>query len=675
MQRSLESILADFGDSQRDPVALLAELVERLRPRRADDGDGAAQGLRGLIHLLRQQPALRESLAAALSGLLGRTRHVSLYTTIGIFPPTGFFSETARRINCSLLPEVIDPAQLKDVLGLVFHREADERWVWAVDDALWVELLQILFPPETPTEALPGPLVQVVDALAVLSYQVSSIGLDPELLRVLPELEDHQSPFLAQNVEMVAYLDRYAHARGSVDGKDGLEEDDRHLRVLLHQCQEVMLRIRRRASQRGTSLSLTFKMERLGQSLRRIDRLLCLLEKADGAAGREALLAEVVPLFKRLVRGECRKNNLRYYFRRNIELLSLRVTENASHAGEHYITESRREYFELVWSAMGAGVIIAAMAGFKLVITRQGLAPLNEALAVCLNYGLGFVLIHLLHFTVATKQPAMTANAIAASIDEASGGKSRDLQRLVDLIARTTRSQLGAIFGNVVMAVPVAILIVMAVDSLGHGHYLDAAKSEGLLDAVHPAGGSLIYAGIAGVCLFLSGLVSGYFDNLAAYDRIPERLLQLRWARRLLGPARLGRVAAYVGDNLGALAGNLLFGFMLGGVTALGMLFGLPLDIRHIAFSSAHTGYAVASLDFAVSWQTVAVAAVGVALIGLTNLVVSFALALMVALRARQVSFAQGRTLVRLVLRALLTHPGAFLWPPSEVVAEERVGS
>src|SRR5574337_788893 len=143
--------------------------------------------------------------------------------------------------------------------------------------------------------------------------------------------------------------------------------------------------------------------------------------------------------------------------------------------------------------------------------------------------------------------------------------------------------------------------------------------------------------------------------NLAAYDRIPERLLQLPWARRLLGPARLARIADYVGNNLGALAGNFLFGVMLGGVTALGVLFGLPLDIRHIAFSSAHTAYAIASLDFAVGWRTVAVAALGVGLIGVVNLTVSFALALWVALRARQVSFAQGRALIGMVLKALLT--------------------
>ena len=33
-----------------------------------------------------------------------------------------------------------------------------------------------------------------------------------------------------------------------------------------------------------------------------------------------------------------------------------------------------------------------------------------------MNYALGFMLIHVLHFTVATKQPMMTAAALAATV-------------------------------------------------------------------------------------------------------------------------------------------------------------------------------------------------------------------------------------------------------------------
>ncbi len=233
-------------------------------------------------------------------------------------------------------------------------------------------------------------------------------------------------------------------------------------------------------------------------------------------------------------------------------------------------------------------------------------------LAFCLNYGLGFVLIHVLGGTVATKQPAMTANAIAASIGEARG-HTRDLEALADLIARTVRSQLAAILGNIGVAIPVAILIGLAIQSATGAHFVTPEKAHDLLGEVDPRSGALFFSAVAGVCLFLSGLIAGYYDNLSAYNRIPERLLQLRWPRRLLGEARMLRVASYVENNLGALAGNFFFGFLLGGATALGVLFGLPLDIRHIAFSSAYVGYAATALDFSLPWQAATLALGGAA--------------------------------------------------------------
>jgi site-specific recombinase len=391
-----------------------------------------------------------------------------------------------------------------------------------------------------------------------------------------------------------------------------------------------------------------------------------LLDLLNGLRARRVLLdvgPGLVCLFKELVRAECRKNKLSDYLGKNVELLSLRMTESASKTGERYITTTRSEYFRMFGSAAVGGLIIALMSALKIVIGKQGFAPLNEALAICLNYGLGFVLIHVLGGTVATKQPAMTANAIAASIGEASG-KTRDLQALADLIARTVRSQIAAILGNIGVAIPVAIVIGLAIQNATGSHFVPPYKAHDLLNDIDPRGGAPFFAAVAGVCLFLSGLIAGYYDNLSAYNRIPDRLLQLRWPRRLLGEAGMRRVAVYVENNLGALAGNFFFGFLLGGATALGVLFGLPLDIRHIAFSSAYFGYANAALDFGLPWQAASLAFGGVLLIGLVNLTVSFSLTLTMAMRARRISFAQGRTLFGILGRRLLTRPYDFLLPP-----------
>jgi site-specific recombinase len=347
------------------------------------------------------------------------------------------------------------------------------------------------------------------------------------------------------------------------------------------------------------------------------------------------------------------------------------VTEYAGKAGEHYITETRKEYWGMARAAMGAGALIAVIALLTLILLRFNLAPLNEMLAYGLNYGLGFAIIYMLGFTIATKQPAMTANALAASIGEARG-KARDLENLISLIARTTRSQLVAILGNVSMAIPVAILVSLLQLPLTDQHAISIAEADTLLAAHHPfLSGSLFFAAVAGVCLFLSGLIAGYFDNLATYNRIPQRIKQLAWANRTFGAKRVARFADYVEAHLGAIASNFLFGVMLATAWGMGMMFGLPLDIRHVAFSSAYLGYALATYDFAPPWITFAWAVAGVVGIGLINLCVSFTLALFVALRARGVTFSQGNQLMHGLLRRFFLHPGDFFLPPKK--SDEQV--
>ena len=85
-------------------------------------------------------------------------------------------------------------------------------------------------------------------------------------------------------------------------------------------------------------------------------------------------------------------------------------------------------------------------------------------------------------------------------------------------------------------------------------------------------------------------------------------------------------------ENYGSLIGNFCFGMLLGLTGLVGYLTHLPLDIRHVAFSSANLGYSAVSGQFAYSFFLQCIAFV--LLIGLVNLMVSFSLTLWVALRS-----------------------------------------
>jgi site-specific recombinase len=281
-----------------------------------------------------------------------------------------------------------------------------------------------------------------------------------------------------------------------------------------------------------------------------------------------------------------------------------------------------------------------------------------------LNYSLGFVLIHLLNFTLATKQPAMTAATIAGSID-ASGGKSRDLHRLADLVAATIRSQFAAIAGNVAVAIPTAAAIALVCQWITGHHAFDLEKAQHTLHGLSPTASlAILYAAITGGLLFFAGLISGYFDNKAVYDRIPQRIAHLRWLRRLIGPQRTDRFAGYIGRNLGGLAGNILLGIMLAAVTPIGIMLGLQLEVRHVTLSAANFAFALAALDFHIGVLPFIDALAGIALIGVTNLSVSFALALWIALKARGTDFSDSRRLAAILIQRMHTAPASFILPP-----------
>jgi len=318
-------------------------------------------------------------------------------------------------------------------------------------------------------------------------------------------------------------------------------------------------------------------------------------------------------------------------------------------------------------SASGAGFIVGFMAMFKIMLGYLRTAPLVEAFLFSMNYSLGFILIHVLHFTVATKQPAMTAQRIAASLHSADNGRGLDVDSMAELVNKVFRTQIVAVLGNVVLAFPVAWAIAVGYQAINGNHMVSAVKAHHLLHDIDPIHGpTLFYAAIAGVWLFVAGLISGYYDNKALYTRMGQRVRQLRRLRRLLGEERLGRLANYIEDNLGGLAGNFFFGFMLGMTGFVGFLLGLPLDIRHVTFSTANFATALVALDYTLSPQAIGNAIAGVALIGAVNLIVSFSLALWVALRARKIQFKRGILLVRAMGRRLLASPIDFFLGPKE---------
>ncbi|WP_041717981.1 site-specific recombinase [Alkalilimnicola ehrlichii MLHE-1] len=658
LQQALESKGAD------NLVAALRPIINWLRPADPAQPLTAEQRVSTLAETLTRREDLRTPLQALLRASLSQATHLPLHTEIGLFSRRGFIGEFGQRFYERLNPRPRDPGNLRDLLDQLFDRPDDPEWVTAVPDAAWLTLFDALGPSAGATDpACERAREQALYAVEMLSLWVAAEELEPELLRLDPGLAERDSPFVAQEREVAGYIRAYNQW---LEEADAPCPDDGHARALLEQCREQLDHFHRRAVTLGSTIGLTHLLARLEQTLERIVTLLDILSPASGAQRRQV----AVRLFKSLVRENARQTSLRALWQDNTHLVARSITEQASKTGEHYITEDRRDYLGMLRAGAGAGLIIGFMALIKIRLVEMGLSPGWETVWVSLNYGLGFVLIHILHFTVATKQPAMTAARLAAVIETGDQGAA-DRRKLAQLLLQVGRSQFAAVVGNVSVALPIALLVGWLSISAFNTPALSPGQADYLMEGLRPLMGlALLHAAIAGVWLFVAGLIAGFFDNRAAYLDLARRLRGNPHLARVLPDGPRARIADYLDQHYGALAGNFLFGVLLGTTGYAGYLIGLPLDIQHVAFGSANLGYAATVLD---PGPALFLLYLGfVLLIGAVNLWVSFGLALHVALRARGVRLGNLRALARAYGQALREAPRTFLFPPGDAPDHPR---
>ncbi len=163
----------------------------------------------------------------------------------------------------------------------------------------------------------------------------------------------------------------------------------------------------------GVSTDLVYQLERARLSLERMSALVA-FRAPDGRQPRA-----VAQFVAALIRANAAQTSVRALISENSFLLARRIVESARKTGEHYITRDFGEYRAMLASAAIGGALTGVTVTVKLVTTGHGLPPFVEGLVASVNYALSFVLIHLLHGTLATKQPAMTAATMADHLNNA----------------------------------------------------------------------------------------------------------------------------------------------------------------------------------------------------------------------------------------------------------------
>ena len=492
---------------------------------------------------------------------------------------------------------------------------------------------------------------QIDEALVYLCTVIIAEGISPAFRqRLEPKVPLQAMPFMVLRRELERYL------RGAPEDEGAL----RSLRMLIAVCQAQTDRIYAHLDEHGVSVSLVYRIERMRAQLLRMSYLIDLriAGTVRTAGGRvQLLLAD-------LIDAHHNRSSVRGLVRRSFALLARKMVERNGAHGEHYIARDRAAYRAMLKAAYRGGIVTA---GTVLVKTLTGAAATPyffQGLFASLNYATSFLLIGAIGGVLATKQPAVTAPALAARMGELDTVEG--LGKLMEEIAMLLRSQAAAVFGNVAAVIPTMAAISLLFIWLHGAAPMDPAKAQAVMASLSPIGVTPLFAALTGVLLWLASLVAGFADNWFALRKLREALAHQRQLVRVLGPVRAERLARWLERHISTISGNVSLGLLLGMSPVLADFFGVPLEVRHVTLAAGSLTAAVAGLG----WQALAtppfwLATAGVALTALLNVGVAFSLAMTLALRAREVPRRTRRLVFRMTLRRLMLSPLGFLLPLS----------
>ena len=614
----------------------------------------AAVRIRFVLHLCDRQPEWGAAVGSTLAQLAAEIPATELFCEVGFFSGHGLFGQVGSILIDRYLPVKGGSRDLDQLVTSLFPGEQDAAWVETLDSAQIAQILSVI-------EGQRGAAVwssmrrSFADAMLIIASQVTGAGMDREMRRRVPMGDIATSAFF-RLFTAVQRLHPRLEGSAWVDAGDRRELDA--LKDAIADGLAIMEQAFTYLEAHGVSVDLVFRFERTELLLERLAQMTRFLIAA--ADGRSALA--LGPLIGELVRANQDAHRLARLFSGKIRLLSRRIVEHTGDSGEHYIVQDRAGYFQMLWSAGGGGVLTVGTTILKATIARFPMPPVLGLLANASNYAGSFLAMNFCHFTLATKQPSMTASTLARKLSEFAYGTHS--QEVVETIRDAFRSQFAAAIGNVGAAIPSAMLLTWLYQKESGQQIFTNAYAHKTLVSLDPLTTLTVpFAILTGFLLWTASLLSGAVENWVALHQMAPRLENSPYLRFWLGPERTKKSVRFLSKHLSGVAGSVILGSLLALTPFIGALTGLPLDVRHVTLSSSALTIAVMTMGPLAEPTAIGRAVVGVALTGAMNFGVSFFLALVVASRAQNVRRGLLLMVGRRVVRTFFRAPLRFFWP------------
>lgn len=653
MRADLSALLNDIDPTADLPHRhlWLIAMVDWLR----GDGDNP-QAAVSRVQLLLDAAQVRPELTAQIQEwwrvLAETVDGTMVWADFGFSPRTAFISEAFERLRSKMLPGTPETNDAAELFSLVLSHPSDAAWVSALDAKTLKRLGDLLSAP-SPRTAVTLWQDELLQAITYCASQIRSTGFAPELRLRMNATAREAQPFVDLAADVEAFRQTYLAQSQDVTR---LDETAHTLRLRLEACRSAAASVYPHLNEHGVSVNLVFVLRQLRERVLRVRDLMDCLLSEDPQQSTARLIAK-------LVQAGQERRSLRALINANASLLAAKMAERSAETGEHYITRDRAEYRSMLAKAAGGGAATSLTTLLKFLITGLGLTAFWSGVWAGLMYAASFILIQLLHWTLATKQPAMTAPAMAAKLKDLSA--STAIEDFVDEVTHLVRSQVAAVLGNVGLVVPCVLLISMGMQ-LGTGaamiSHQEADYVFKTLHLLRPS--TLLFAAFTGVLLFSSSLIAGWAENWFVLHRLDSAMRYNPRITRLLGSPRADRWASFMRAQISGFAANVSLGLMLGLLPPVLAFVGLGLEARHVTLSAGQLAAAAASYGSEVwsmssFWWCVA----AIPLIGMLNLGVSFYLALNLAQRANNLSGIDRQNIRRGVWQRLSTQPRRFLLP------------
>jgi site-specific recombinase len=603
--------------------------------------------LKHLLNVLDRNEEHRARVALLLAQFWREVDTPALFADFGFAPRMALFGELGQRLRLRLLPTTPATTDLGELFGLLFPHADDAAWLEALDEDTLARLVALVSPDIG--EAAKAPLL---DAIVFLSSAVRAAGFSGPLRQRMSAELLVDAPFrqLARVAEQVCEL-------ASAGDTAALLREAQYLRALLDTCRRCADSVHEHLEEHGVSVDLVFEVDQLRLRTHRIEELLICVLSPEPARDIAQLLAG-------LVRTARERRSVRALLSRHYSLLARKVAERSAETGEHYITRNRTEYAAMLRAAAGGGAVLAGTTFVKFLVLALGLSAFWGGFWAGVNYATSFVVVHVLHWTVATKQPAMTAPAMAAKLSDVSSDAA--VEGFVDEVAHLIRSQAAGIFGNLLVVAPLVLAVQWAWRGLFGAPLVGVHDAEHVLATLTLLGPTALFAAFTGVLLFASSMIAGWAENWFVWHRLDSAIAWNPRSIARLGAPRAQRWAAYWRANISGYAANISLGLLLGIVPAVAAFFGLPIEVRHVTLSTGQLSAALGALGWDVLrhgafWWCVA----GIAVTAALNLAVSFLLAFKVALRSRGIRLADRSRIYHAIGRRFRRQPVSFLLPPA----------